>query len=78
MASDIESSGEKIVSYIGIHHVRKIFCSSGRDYDITPSAQDLTQGILGSKATKNVPGADEQNAVHIRATKLNIGDFWVR
>src|SRR5438093_8777893 len=65
MASDVESSGEKIVPDVGIHHVRKIFCASGSDRDITASTQDITQRIFCCKAAKNVPGADEQDATHV-------------
>src|SRR6266566_5960099 len=65
MASDVESSSEKIVPDVGIHHVRKIFCASGSDRDITASTQDITQRIFCCKAAKNVPGADEQDATHV-------------
>src|SRR6266481_5592087 len=65
MASDVESSGEKIVPDVGIHHVWKILSASGSDRDITASPQDITQVVLGCETAKNVPGADEQNAMHV-------------
>jgi len=65
MASDVESSGEKIVPDVGIHHVRKILSASGSNRDVTPNTQDMTQGVLGCETAKNVPGADEQNAMHV-------------
>ncbi len=59
MTADVESSGEKIVLDMEVHDVWKILSASGGDRDITSSAQDLPQGVLGCETAKNIPGADK-------------------
>jgi len=66
MAADVESSGEKIVFDKWSYHVRKILSASGGDRDVTPGSQDMTQRVLCRQATKDVDGADKQDATHAR------------
>jgi hypothetical protein len=67
MAADVESSGEQVVSDIMMYDMRKILSAGGSNENIISSAQDMTQRVLCSKAAKNIPGANEQDARHVKA-----------
>jgi hypothetical protein len=57
MAADVESLGEKIVSNIRAHHVRKVLSAGGSDDGVKPGPQDITERVLRGQTPKNVPGA---------------------
>jgi hypothetical protein len=40
--------------------------AGGGDRDVTPGSQDMTQRVLCRQATKDVDGADKQDATHAR------------